>query len=76
MCSGWALEFAVRIIKDDGAAMSNSNRSNATVSLLLFLVVPMGNTRAIKARLGAARLVLEEMEADSSTHRAMSRLQS
>ena len=36
----------------------------------------MDNTRAIKARLGAARLVLEEMEADSMPHRAMSRLQS
>ena len=57
-------------------AMSSSNRSLATVSFLLCLVVPMDNTRAIKARLGAARLVLEEMEADSSTHRAMSRLQS
>jgi hypothetical protein len=56
--------------------MSSSNRSLATVSFLLCLVVPMDNTRAIKARLGAARLVLEDMEADSSTHRAMSRLQS
>jgi hypothetical protein len=56
--------------------MSSSNRSLATVSFLLCLVVPMDNTRAIKARLGAARLVLEDMEAGSSTHLAMSRLQS
>jgi hypothetical protein len=57
-------------------AMPSSNRSLATVSFLLCLVLPMDNTRAIKARLGAARLVLGEMEAGSSTHRAMSRLQS
>jgi hypothetical protein len=57
-------------------AMSSSNQSLATVSFLLCLVVPMDNTRAIKARLGAAKLVLEDMEAGSSTHRAMSSLQS
>jgi hypothetical protein len=57
-------------------AMSSSNRSLATVSFLLCLVVPMDNTREIKARLGAAKLVLEDMEAGSSTHRAMSSLQS